>query len=88
MPATSPLMVSWKASMRMAEAAPRPAKSVAGFLLMMMATTTMTLIKIIRIFKTPQILYRYCCFDERWPFSNSLKESMNTMTVRTIITVK
>ena len=55
-PATSPLMVSWKASIRMAEAAPRPAKSVAGFLLMMMAMTTMALMKIIRIFSTPQML--------------------------------
>ena len=88
MPATSPLMVSWKASIRMAEAAPRPAKSVAGFLLMMMATTTMTLMKIIRIFITPQMLYRYCCFDERGPLSSCLNESMNTMTVRTAIMVK
>ena len=56
MPATRPLMVSWKASIRMAEAAPRPAKSVVGFLLMMMAMTTMALIKIMRIFSTPQML--------------------------------
>ena len=54
MPATSPLMVSWKASIRMAEAAPSPAKRVVGSLLTMMAMTTMVAMKIITIFSTPQ----------------------------------
>ena len=87
MPATSPLMVSWKASIRMAEAAPSPAKSVVGSLLTMMAITTMTAMKIIRIFSTPQSEYRYCSRAVRRPFSNCLKVSMNTMAVRTDIIV-
>ena len=51
-PATSPLMVSWKASIRMAEAAPSPANSVDGSLSTTMAMTTMMAMKMKIIFST------------------------------------
>ena len=52
MPATKPLMVSWKASMRMAEAAPSPVSSTDGSLPMMMAMTTMAAMKMMIILST------------------------------------
>ena len=52
-PATSPLMVSWNTSIRMADVAPSPANSFIGSLSMMIDTTMMAATKIINRRSTP-----------------------------------
>ena len=73
-------------SIRMADVAPRPAKSVTGLRLMMMATTMMTAMNTIKTRNTLRKEKIYCCVEVRRSPSSSLMASMKTNTVRTDIT--
>ena len=75
-------MVSLNTSMSIADVAPRPARSVSGLRPITTASITMTEMKMIAIFSTPQKVWKYCCFAVRRSPSKPLNESMNAMQRR------